>query len=336
MPTYTATAFNWSATGYNSVYTQSHSVTFTDNDGQYQGGADGDERVSIDGGPEQATTLEPYSIDVSFTDTDGNPHVETFQFFDAGGEWYFVPGPGSAFSEGATLGNYQSHTVGWDYDSIACFAAGTAILTLGGNRRADAIAADDLLPTWGGGLVRVQMVLHSPVSRFEMTHCARLRPVRIRAGALGAGLPRADLMVSRQHRMLIRSRIADRMFGRPEVLVAAAQLLGLEGVDTVLPRRDMTYCHILCDRHAVLLAEGAPSESLMIGDRAADILKPEDLRKIDAMKPSPAGPCPARMIPDRRRQKQLIARHLANGRPVLSLSRSGLQPVKTQKVAGSG
>ena len=49
-------------------------------------------------------------------------------------------------------------------------------------------------------------------------------------GALGNGLPRRDLLVSRQHRMLVRSSIAGRMFGDKEVLVAAHHLTALPGV----------------------------------------------------------------------------------------------------------
>ena len=58
--------------------------------------------------------------------------------------------------------------------------------------------------------------------------CSRTgRPIRIRAGTLGNGLPEADLIVSPQHRVLVRSGIARTLFGADEVLVAAKQLLAL-------------------------------------------------------------------------------------------------------------
>jgi len=67
---------------------------------------------------------------VSFNNTLGNPHVETFFFVStsaAPSRWYFVPAPESAFTVGATLGWYQSHTTGWTYSSVVCFTEGTMI-----------------------------------------------------------------------------------------------------------------------------------------------------------------------------------------------------------------
>ena len=49
----------------------------------------------------------------------------------------------------------------------------------------------------------------------------KVQPVRILAGALGHGMPQRDLLVSRQHRMLVSSAICERMFGLEQVLVSA-------------------------------------------------------------------------------------------------------------------
>lgn len=62
----------------------------------------------------------------------------------------------------------------------------------------------------------------------------------------------------------MRSRIAARMFETEEVLVAAAQLVGLPGITTAPPQA-VTYLHLLFDRHEVVFANGAPSESLYPG-----------------------------------------------------------------------
>ncbi|MDT9702188.1 Hint domain-containing protein, partial [Streptomyces sp. P17] len=83
-----------------------------------------------------------------------------------------------------------------------------------------------------------------------------LRPVRIRAGALGAGVPARDLVVSPQHRVLLRSGIARRMFGASEVLVAAKQLLALDGVELASDLDSVTYVHFLFDRHQIVQSEG--------------------------------------------------------------------------------
>ena len=93
-----------------------------DDDANLDGAADTNETVSINGSAFGATAGPPYDINVAFTDTNGDPHVETFYFFNTGGSWYFIPGPGSAFTVGATLGSYQSHTTTpTPYTTITCF-----------------------------------------------------------------------------------------------------------------------------------------------------------------------------------------------------------------------
>ncbi len=111
MPIHTVTAFHWSGNGYNSQYNASFTAQIQDNDNTYQGSGDSDETISIDGGSFNTSSGSPYVIKVSFTDTDGVSHVEPFQFFNTSGPpsgWYFIPEPDSAFTEGATLGSYQS------------------------------------------------------------------------------------------------------------------------------------------------------------------------------------------------------------------------------------
>ena len=57
------------------------------------------------------------------------------------------------------------------------------------------------------------------------------------------------------------------MFGAPEVLVAAKQLLQIDGID-LDDAADVTYVHFLCDRHEVVFSNGAPTESLYTGPEA--------------------------------------------------------------------
>lgn len=79
----------------------------------------------------------------------------------------------------------------------------------------------------------------------ELADGPHLRPIRIRAGALGAGYPETDLTVSPQHRILLRSKVAQRMFGTSEVLVAAKQLLAVTGVDICNDAQGVEYWHFL-------------------------------------------------------------------------------------------
>ena len=77
------------------------------------------------------------------------------------------------------------------------------------------------------------------------------------------------MMVSRQHRMLLCGPRAELLFGTDEVLVRALHMLSLPGV-TSLALREVTYLHLMFDRHEVIMADGAWSESFQPGDRTLE------------------------------------------------------------------
>ena len=99
---------------------------------------------------------------------------------------------------------------------------------------------------------------------------SKLWPVRICVGALGNGLPERDLLVSRQHRMLVSSRIALRMFGQADVLIPAIRLTALPGIAIDTNVTEVEYFHILLANHEVVFAEGAATESLYTGKGSDD------------------------------------------------------------------
>ena len=322
MALYTVTAFKWSGTGYNATYNTSYSATLNDNDPAYEGGGDADETVSIDGGAFNSTSSSPYAIDISFTDINGVAHVETFYFFNTGGEWYFIPAPGSAFTVGATLGSYQSHVVGWNYSDVTCFVRGTRIRTANGELLVEDLRAGMMVETLDAGLQKLRLVLQREISAAELAENPKMRPVFMPAGSLGSGLPTRDLRVSRQHRMLVSSPVVQRMFGQNGVLVSAIKLAALPGicVDKEIPK--VEYFHLLFDDHQVVFAEGTPSESLYTGELALNALPQEAVEEIFEILPQMARldyHCePARIIPEDRRQKRLVERHVKNGRAAVS------------------
>ena len=150
-----------------------------------------------------------------------------------------------------------------------------------------------------------------------------LMPVRIAVGALGGGLPRRDLMVSGQHRVLVRSRIASRMFESEEVLVAARHLIGMPGITVAQDLGTITYVHFLCDAHQVVLAEGAPVESLYPGPMALRALPAGSVQEILALFPDLIGLGSPRLVPARplvkgAQGRSLTERHVKNGIDLLA------------------
>lgn len=313
-------AFKWTGTGYNATYNTSYTAVIDDDDAAYEGAGDVNETISIDGAPAVATTGQAYVIKISFTDVAGVSHVEDFQFFNGGSEWFFSPGDGSAFSVGATLGAYQSHTTGWNYedlnDGVLCFMAGTRIECVTGPRRVEDLRPGARVLLAHGGVAELRENLNTVVSARRLRTDARLRPVRISKGALGQGLPSRDLFVSRQHRMLLRSPICKRMFDRGEALVAAIRLVGLPGIELCQPKGTVQYHHLLFDRHEVILAENAPSESFLPGPMALDLV-PRATRDECAGLFSNINSHSRHLIPPPKVQKRLIARHARNCKPIL-------------------
>jgi len=323
---HTVTAYQWTGTYYNATYNTSYTATFEDDDGFLDGNGDADETVSIDGGPYNATGGSPYDIDVSFTDVNGDSHVETFHFFYSDGSWYFIPQPDSAFTEGAKLGTYQSHvTTPTPYDSITCFTRGTLIETDRGLRPVEDLCVGDRVLTADGSFATLALPMRRKVRAREIAANPKLAPVRITAGALGHGLPTRDLLVSRQHRMLVSSKICERMFGEVDVLVAAVRLTELPGIFIEPDLRDVEYFHLAFDRHEVIFAHGAPTESFFPGPEAiralSDAAREEILTLFPHLTEMDHQIEAARHIPSARHQKSLVARHAKNNRALLCEAR---------------
>ena len=136
----------------------------------------------------------------------------------------------------------------------ACFTAGTLIATPDGEVAVEALVPGDRVLAADGAALPVRWVGRSTVSRV-FADPLRILPIRIRAGALADNVPARDLLVSPGHAMLLG-----------DVLVQAGALVN---GTTIVQEAEMplvfTYYHVELDRHAVLLAEGAPAESFLDG-----------------------------------------------------------------------
>ncbi|WP_240544642.1 Hint domain-containing protein [Paracoccus sp. AK26] len=210
-----------------------------------------------------------------------------------------------------------------DAEVVPCFLRETMILTTDGPVAVEDLSVGTLVVTRDNATQPVRWVGHVALSAERLRAQPNLRPIRIAPGALGANLPAQALLVSPQHRILVRSAIAQRMFGAPEVLVAAKQLLPLEGIDIADDLETVEYFHILFDRHEIVFANGTETESLYTGPQAlrgvghaarAEIfaLFPE-LERLTGLPPS------ARELASGRMARKLAMRHLQNGKPLVGM-----------------
>lgn len=181
-------------------------------------------------------------------DTGGNPAQVIWTPGENLEGWYW-----DNFTPSAKPGFYTTDQNPAYSHSFICFDAEARIATPYGLRRAADLAAGDLVVTVDSGARPLLWTAQRRVVGRDA-----LTPVLIREGVLGNGAP---LRLSAQHMVMIRSGRAEMLFGHAEVLVPIRALVDGRMI-RYAPTPHVTYVHLLLDRHELLLAEGAPCESL--------------------------------------------------------------------------
>lgn len=206
--------------------------------------------------------------------------------------------------------------------AIPCFVAGSLIDTHDGIRAIEELCIGDMVKTRDTGYQPIRWIGCSKIDGIDLAVSPQLCPIRIKAGALGAGTPSTDLLVSPQHRILVRSKIAERMFGSSEVLVAAQQLLQVEGIDVAEAVTEVRYFHMLFDQHEIVFSNGAETESLYTGPEALKAIGKEARDEIFTLFPELQTrsyvPVPARPLLSGRRARKVAVRHMSNHKPLVS------------------
>jgi hypothetical protein len=144
----------------------------------------------------------------------------------------------------------------WDLSTGAavafCFMAGTAVRTPAGDVAVETLKTGDLVTLSDGriapvswlGVQTVSMVFADPL---------RILPIRVKAGALGAGLPQRDLLLSPDHALLV-----DGILAQAGALVNGVSIVRETQVPAVF-----TYYHVEVADHSLILAENVPAETFV-------------------------------------------------------------------------
>lgn len=251
---------------------------------------------------------------VVFQDTDGNTYLAP-EFSANADQAALEAAPIRSLTLDSLLSNEFSGMTGSRQTTnyVTCFTDDVMITTPAGELPVQHLSVGDLVRTQDNGMQPIRWI-----GRAQTRAAGAMTPVCISAGALGGGVPRTDLMVSQQHRILIRSKIVRRMTGASEVFVAAKTLLALDGVTLALTAENVTYHHLLLDHHEVIFANGMPTESLMTGKQALYAVGLGSVLEIMTLFPGlihTAGQ-PARPIVKGPKIANLIARHVKNGVPL--------------------
>lgn len=286
---------------------------------------------SINGGPDQFFDAA-VAYQATITYIDGTTEdITAVVFQDTAGNTYLAPefSPNQDQSDlefaairSLTLNTLQTGTAtglradrqAWT-DYVTCYVSGTMVATDTGDRPIDDLCVGDRVETRDNGLQAIRWIGKSTVPA-----TGNLAPVRISSDAFGQNAPHRDLLVSRQHRMLVSSPICQRMFDSAEILVPAIKLTDLPGVFVEEQDSPVTYYHLMTDQHDIIYAEGIPSETLLTGRQALESLPKEALDELTAIFPDvlETTPTPARPIERGKRVGRLILRHQQNAMPLTS------------------
>ena len=148
---------------------------------------------------------------------------------------------------------------------IPCFTPGTLIATPKGEVLVEELKAGDKVITRDNGIQEIRWLGRKTLNNAALRVNQHLRPIMIRQGSLGNGLPERDMMVSPNHRVLVANDRTALYFDEHEVLVAAKHLIGGKGIFS-LDSIGTCYIHFMFDQHEVVLSDGAWSESFQPGD----------------------------------------------------------------------
>lgn len=209
---------------------------------------------------------------------------------------------------------------------VKCFTRGTQILTPYGARPIEDLRSGDVVTTHDGS---AHELLWVGASTYQVNQS--VAPYVLERGALGGGLPRARLVVSRQHRIMVQSPIAKRMVGAQSVLVPVCKMDAVPGVYQTTPstylQSRVQYWHLVFADHRVVIANGTPCESMRIPVELLPKLPRQSIGSlvqllhdvVESQKQGAELMAPALPIVENARALQLVSRHIKNGKPLLPI-----------------
>ncbi|MEX0969707.1 MAG: Hint domain-containing protein [Paracoccaceae bacterium] len=149
-----------------------------------------------------------------------------------------------------------NHRAGPNEDGVFCFGEGTLIATPGGETAVEDLAIGDMVNTLDSGAQAIRWIGSTTV-----TATGANQPVRIAVDAFGKAQPLTALIVSPAHRMLVDSILASLLFECPQLLAHAKDLINDSTIRPVTGKQFVRYFHFMFDKHELVWANGAVSES---------------------------------------------------------------------------
>ena len=170
-------------------------------------------------------------------------------------------------------------------NGVICFTPGTRIRTPEGVMRIEDLREGDVVQTKDNGPQPIRWVGSRRMTGARLFAMPHMRPIRINAGYFGIDNPDEDLVVSPEHRLLVKGAVAQDLFNTSEVLVAAKDLINGRSIAVDMRLREVTYVHLLLDRHQVMWANGVETESFHPASASLSALDENDRIRLLATHP---------------------------------------------------
>lgn len=156
---------------------------------------------------------------------------------------------------------------------VVCFTPGTMIMTPDGARDVASLSEGDFVQTADNGRAEVLWLGQRRVTGARLKAMPSLTPVRLRAGALDQDVPDAGLLVSPDHRIVLRGARAHNLYNADEVLVTARDLINDHSIIRDHSQREVTYIHMMLPSHEIVFANGVATESFHPASAALSVME---------------------------------------------------------------
>lgn len=239
--------------------------------------------------------------------SDGTLDIQTDTDNDTISFTYDVGAVTGGASNGGNTSVLETDTGFVTVTTIPCFVAGTLIRTPEGEMPVEMLAPGNLVETLDHGPQPLRWIGQRTVAAQ-----GAMAPVQIRRGTFGN---HEALMLSPQHRVLVQDPRAEMFFGEDQVLVAARDLIDGRAVRQVTGG-EVTYVHLLFDRHQIIWSGGLATESFLPGPQTTALFDAPVVAEICALFPeleprTGAGYSPAARRTLRKFEAQLLMRGAA-------------------------
>ncbi|MFT4716879.1 MAG: hypothetical protein ACI861_001624 [Paracoccaceae bacterium] len=159
-------------------------------------------------------------------------------------------------------------------DICACFGRGTLIATPQGQIAVEDLKPGDKIKTRDSGDQVLRWISSCALPSGDSDQAGEMA-LRIKADALGELRPMQDLVVSPRFRLLTNHPSCEALFGSPETLAPAADLLDGDTILQVRPAPGLEFFNLMFDSHQIVEANGLATESYHPGNFGVAVMSLE-------------------------------------------------------------